>query len=127
MGCSTCKGKSKEEDMLNVFKLDSDDRKVEPKVTDLGFRIFSLAVRFVLFLIGSLLSPLILLFVIYMLFKTIVLNKGTIDLMPSLLSMAKTFGIGKKTIVEESPEDYEDLDSSNPDGYELSERVDKII
>ena len=41
------------------------------------------------------------LFVVYMLFKTIVLNNGQIDLYPSLLVFAKGLGIGKKKVEEE--------------------------
>ena len=46
--------------------------------------------------------------------------------MPPLLALANKIGIGKKRVEEEYPEDYEDLNSDNPDEYELVERVDKV-
>jgi len=66
------------------------------------------------------------LFVVYLMFKTIILNNGEINLTPTLLSVAKTLGIGKKKVEEEHPEDYEDLDSNKPDEYEIYEKVDKV-
>ena len=124
MGCKSCKNG---EEKLTLFQNpDSTKREVEPTKEDFGFQLFNYAIRIILFAITLLITPLLMLFVVYMLFKTIVLNNGQIDLYPSLLVFAKGLGIGKKKVEEEYPEDYEDLDLDNPDDYELAERVDKI-
>jgi len=80
-----------------------------------------------MFGVGLLLTPAIMIFVVWLLFKTVVLNRGSVNLMPSLLNLASGLGIGrKKTTEEEHPDDYEDLNPDNPDDYELDEKVDKI-
>lgn len=123
MGCNSCKNKGGVDD-LNVFINDKGERESTPK--DFGFRVFNVLIRIVLFVISLIIVPVIILLVIYLLFKTIILNNGTVDLMPAFLKLAKSIGIGKKRVEEEHPEDYEDLDPDNPDEYELDERVDKI-
>ena len=124
MACKSCK---KDENKLSLFQNPKNSkREVEPTKKDFGFQLFNYAIRIILFAITLLMTPFIMLFVVYMLFKTIVLNNGQIDLYPSLLAIAKGLGIGKKKVEEEHPEDYEDLDLDNPDEYEIAERVDKI-
>jgi len=123
MSCKSCKNKD-EGDNLNVFK--RKKRETEPTPKDFGFQLFNVSVRLLLFVISLAATPLIMVFVVYLLFKTVMLNNGEIDLMPTLLKMAKGFGIGRKKVEEEHPEDYEDLDVNNPDEYEIAERVDKI-
>ncbi len=122
MACNSCKDKQGTSELLNVLK--NNNGETRPK--DIGFVLFNGTIRFIMFAISLLIVPFILLFVIYLLFKTIILNKGDINLMPPLLALAKKIGIGKKQVEDEHPEDYEDLDSDNPDEYELEERVDKI-
>lgn len=127
MSCKSCKSKENvEEGLLNVFKRDTRTPREEPKESDFVFQLFNITVRVLLFGITLLFTPLIMIFVVYMLFKTIILNTGQVNLMPSLLTFAKSIGIGKKRVEEEYPEDYEDLDSDNPDEYDIAERVDKI-
>jgi hypothetical protein len=129
MACKSCKNKDSaiEEGLLSVFKKEGGvTPREDPKEGDVGFQLFNISVRVLLFAITLLTTPLIMLFVVYMLFKTIILNKGQVDLMPSLLTFAKSIGLGKKKVEEENPEDYEDLDSDNPDKYDIAERVDKI-
>ncbi len=126
MSCKSCKnGDTK----LSVFQKNPNNKKreVEPTAKDFGFQIFNYAIRVILFVICLLATPLIMVFVVYILFKTVVLNKGDINITPLLLEIAKGLGIGKKKNVEdEYPEDYEDLDVNNPDEYESAERIDKI-
>jgi hypothetical protein len=122
MACKSCKNKQGASELLNSLKQDNE----EPKQKDFGFVLFNISIRIILFSISLALVPLILLFVVYLLFKTIILNRGDINLMPPLLALAKKIGIGKKRVEEEYPEDYEDLNSDNPDEYELVEKVDKI-
>ena len=124
MACKSCKN---DENKLSLFKNPNNKkREVEPTKKDFGFQIFNSIIRLVMFGITLLITPFIMLFVVYMLFKTIVLNNGEVDLYPSLLHFAKGLGIGKKKVEEEHPEDYEDLDINNPDDYEVAERIDKI-
>jgi len=125
MACQSCKDKQGTSEILNVFKNNKNNS--EPTTRDFGFVLFNGIVRLVLFAISLLMIPLILLLVVYLLFKTIILNNGEVNLMPPLLELAKKIGIGKKQIEEEHPEDYQDLESDNPDDYELEERVDKIV
>jgi len=126
MSCKSCKN---DDTKLSVFQKNPDNKKreVEPTTKDFGFKIFNYGIRVILFAICLLITPLIMAFVIYVLFKTVVLNKGEINIMPSLLQIAKGLGIGKKKVEEEHPEDYEDLDFDNPDEYESAERIDKIV
>jgi len=129
MGCKSCKNKKDglaEEALLSVFKKNGKKRETEPTKSDFGFQLFNVVMRVILFAIGLLTTPLIMLFVVYLLFKTIMLNRGDVDLMPTLLDFAKSIGIGKKKVEEEHPDDYEDLDSDNPDAYDIAERVDKV-
>ena len=125
MGCQSCKDKQGTSEILNVFKNNKNNSEPTPK--DFGFVLFNGVIRLALFAISLLMVPLILLLVVYLLFKTIILNNGEVNLMPPLLALAKKIGIGKKQIEEEYPDDYEDLESDNPDDYELEERVDKIV
>jgi len=123
MGCQSCKNK-KAGDSLKVF-INNDSKEAKPK--DIGFQIFNIIVRLFMFGVGLLLTPAIMIFVVWLLFKTVVLNRGSVNLMPSLLNLASGLGIGrKKTTEEEHPDDYEDLNPDNPDDYELDEKVDKI-
>ena len=122
MACKSCKNKQGASELLNSLKQGNE----EPKPKDFGFVLFNISIRIVLFAISLALVPLILVFVVYLIFKTIILNRGDINLLPSLLALAKKFGIAKKRVEEEYPEDYEDLNSDNPDEYELVEKVDKI-
>jgi len=129
MSCNNCKSKDNdgvEENLLSVFKRNPNKRETEPTTKDFGFQLFNISVRLLIFAISLLATPLIMVFVVYLLFKTIMLNNGQIDLMPVLLKAAKGFGIGKKKVEEEHPEDYEDLNSGNPEEYEIDERVDKV-
>jgi hypothetical protein len=128
MGCESCKNKGAS-DSLNLFikNKNKTTKVVETKQTDIGFRIFNILIRLFLFGISLALVPIILLFVVYLLFKTIILNKGEINLMPALLKLANGIGIGrKKRNVDENPDDYEDLDTENPDDYEFDEKVDRV-
>lgn len=122
MGCDSCKNKNGAED-LNVY-IKGDGTKGAKQ--DIGFMIFNVLIRTLMFGISLLATPIIMLFVVYLLFKTIMLNKGDINLMPSLLAIGKGMGIGKKKTEDEHPDDYEDLDSNNPDEYELDEKVDTV-
>jgi hypothetical protein len=125
MGCDSCKNKAAGDSLKVFINGDKSTREARPK--DIGFQIFNITIRLFMFGVGLLLTPAILLFVVYLLFKTIVLNKGQVNLMPPLLKLASGLGIGrKKSKEEEHPEDYEDLDPDNPDDYELDEKVDKI-
>jgi len=124
MSCESCKNKDK--NTLSVFHKNGEKVETEPKTTDVGFQIFNYSIRILIFAISLLATPLIMLFVVYLMFKTIILNNGEINLTPTLLSVAKTLGIGKKKVEEEHPEDYEDLDSNKPDEYEIYEKVDKV-
>jgi len=128
MSCKSCKNKEEgiEEGLLSVFRKDGGTPREEAKETEVKFQLFNIAIRVIIFAVTLLTTPLIMLFVVYMLFRTIILNKGQIDLMPSLISIATTIGLGKKKVEEEYPDDYEDLDSDNPDDYEVAERVDKV-
>jgi hypothetical protein len=125
MACKSCKDKQGASELLNVFKQDNTKER-EPSPKEFGFILFNLSIRTILFLISLALVPVILVFVVYLLFKTIILNRGDVNLMPPLLALAKKIGIGKKRVEEEHPEDYEDLDSNNPEDYELVEKVDKV-
>jgi len=125
MACQSCKNKQGASELLNVFKQDNTKER-EPSPKEFGFILFNLSIRTILFLISLALVPVILVFVVYLLFKTIILNRGDVNLMPPLLALAKKIGIGKKRVEEEHPEDYEDLDSNNPEDYELVEKVDKV-
>ena len=124
MGCKSCKDK---EEKLSVFQKTKNKKETEPTVNDFGFQLFNHSIRILLFVVGLAATPLIMVFVVYLLFKTIILNNGDVNLMPTLLHLAKGLGIGKKKTEEEHPEDYEDLDSDNPDDYEVAERVDKVV
>ena len=128
MSCKSCKNKEEgiQEGLLSVFKKNGPTVEREVKETDIGFQIFNVAIRVLLFAIGLATTPLIMVFVVYLLFKTIILNDGEINLMPTLIHIAKQIGIGRKKTEEENPEDYEDLDSENPEEYDIAERVDKI-
>ena len=125
MSCKSCKNKD-EESVLSVFNRNPNKKETEPTPKDFGFQLFNVSVRLLLFAISLAATPLIMVFVVYLLFKTLMLNNGQVDLMPTLLQMAKGFGIGRRKVEEENPEDYEDLDINNPDEYEIDERVDKI-
>lgn len=126
MACKSCKDKQGASELLNVFKQGNSTEQREPSPKDFGFVLFNVSIRTILFVISLVLVPVIILFVIYLLFKTIILNRGDVNLMPPLLALAKKMGIGKKRVEEEYPEDYEDLESDNPDEYELVEKVDKV-
>lgn len=101
MGCKSCKNKEVGES-LNLFIKNNNkgNKVVETNQTDIGFRIFNILIRLFLFGISMALVPFIMLFVIYMLFKTVILNKGEINLMPALLKLANGIGIGKRRNVE---------------------------
>ncbi len=122
MACNSCKNKQGTSELLNSLKQGNE----EQKPRDFGFILFDISIRIILFFISLTLIPIILVFVVYLLFKTIILNRGDVNLMPPLLALANKIGIGKKRVEEEYPEDYEDLNSDNPDEYELVERVDKV-
>jgi len=124
MSCESCKNKNN--NVLSVFQKNGPKVETEPKTSDFGFRLFNISIRILIFAISLLATPLIMLFVIYLMFKTIMFNNGEVNLTPTLLGVAKTLGIGKKKVEEEHPEDYEDLDSDNPDEYEINEKVDKV-
>jgi len=124
MSCESCK--NKDNDVLSVFQKNGPKVETEPKTSDFGFRLFNISIRVLIFAVSLLATPLIMLFVVYLMFKTIMLNKGEVNLTPTLLSVAKSLGMGKKKVEEEHPEDYEDLDSDKPDEYEIYERVDKV-
>lgn len=126
MGCKSCKDKGKLES-LNVFKKNKSTDKLPAKEEDIIYKIFNVVVRLIIFLIGVTVTPVILLFIIYLLFKIIVLNNGQVNLTPALLNIATSLGLGKKRVEDEHPEDYEDLDVNNPEDYELAEKVDKIV
>jgi hypothetical protein len=126
MGCQSCKDKDKSES-LNIFRKNKSADRLPAKKEDIVFRLFNIVVRLFMFLIGVILTPAITLFIIYLLFKTIVLNNGQVNLTPSLLKIATTLNIGKKKVEDENPEDYEDLDVDKPEDYELDEKIDKIV
>jgi hypothetical protein len=125
MGCKSCKDKSGASELLDAFKQNnSDGNELKPK--SFVFAFFNISIRTILFVISLCLTPIIILFVIYLLFKTIILNNGAVDLMPPLLILAKKIGINKEKIEDKYPDDYEDLDYNNPDNYELDENIEKI-
>jgi len=123
MGCQSCKEKSNTEN-LSVYKNENLPRNKESK--GVGFTIFEYSVKILIFSIVMLISPIIILFVWYLLFKTIILDKGNVSLMPFLLSVGKKLKIGIPQINYEDDDDYEDLDVNNPDDYVLDEPVDEI-
>lgn len=123
MGCESCKNKGGGDELLSVFK-NGKDTKRDPTESDIGFKIFNYSIRGLIFIFSLLTVPVIIGFVIYLLFKIIILNKGDVNLMPSLLALAKKIGLGKKRSKES--DDYEDIDVDNPEEYEISEKVDNI-
>lgn len=125
MGCQSCKNKGDE--ALNVFKNPKNNENVEVEPKSVVFQIFNVLIRLIIFAISICLTPVIILFVVYMLFKTVMLNDGEVNLTPTLLKLAKGIGIGKKKVEDEHPEDYEDLESDNPEEYELDEQIDKVL
>jgi len=122
MGCNSCKDKSNN---LSVFKNADLPRNNQSEKTT-GFLILEYSVKILLFLVTMMISPLILLFVWYLLFKTIVLNRGEVNMMPFLTASATKLGIGRPEKDYDSDDDYEDLDVNNPDDYELVEVIDEI-
>lgn len=125
MGCQSCKNKGNE--ILSVFKNPKNNENVEVEPKGVVFQIFNFLIRLFIFAISICLTPVIMLFVVYMLFKTVMLNSGEVNLTPTLLKVAKGIGIGKKRVEDEYPEDYEDLKSNNPEEYELDEQIDKVL
>lgn len=123
MGCKSCKDKQGSAKILDTLK-NTDTGENKPK--DVGFLIFNVLIRLILFGVTLITVPIILLLVVYLLFKTIVLNRGGVNLMPPLLALAKKLGIGKKNSKEESVDDSEDLNTTSED-YEIVEKVDKIV
>jgi len=131
MGCRTCKNKdgidTNESEILKVFKRKSG--KTEREIitgTETKFKIFNFIIRFIIFLVSLITVPIIILFIIYLLFKTILLNNGEVNLKPTLVVLANKIGLGNKKIEEKYPEDYDDLESDKLDDYHIAERVDKI-
>jgi hypothetical protein len=118
MGCKSCKDK-------NLDVLTKGDGREDPVSKDIGFIIFNILIRIVMFVISLAATPIIMLFVIWMLFKTVILNKGELNLMPSLLIIGKKLGIGKKKR-KAYKDDSEDINYDKPEDYELNEKVDKI-
>lgn len=123
MGCNSCKDKDNL-DKLAVFKNADSPRNKKRKST--GFLIFEYSMKIAMFSITMLISPLILLFVWYLLFKTIILNNGKVNIMPFLILVGGKLGIGREEIDYENDDDYEDLDVNNPDDYVLVEPIDEI-
>lgn len=123
MGCKSCKDKQGSSKILDGLKNNSIN---EEKPKDIGFLIFNVTIRVILFVITLVTVPIIMLLVIYLLFKTIVLNRGSVNLMPPLLALAKKMGIGRKQSKEENFDDSEDLNGTSED-YEIVEKVDKIV
>tara|TARA_R110000787_G_scaffold261853_1_gene367193 strand:+ start:210 stop:578 length:369 start_codon:yes stop_codon:yes gene_type:complete len=119
MGCQSCKEKNKSLDSL-VKGNGSED----PITKNIVFIIFNILIRILLFAITLIFTPIIMAFVVWMLFKTIMLNKGEVNVMPSLVMVGKSLGIGKSKI--KSNMDGEDIDTSKPEDYEFDEIVDKI-
>lgn len=119
MGCQSCKKKKGE------LYVNNDAMVTESN--DIGFKAFNIVLRIIMLGIGLSLSPLILVFIWYMLFKIIILDDGDVNLMPSMVLLGKKLGIGRpKKSEEKYPDDYEDLDSNNPDDYEIDEKIDKV-
>lgn len=123
MGCNSCKDNKSAENLAiykNADNLDSNESRGPV------FALFGFTIKLFLYFVTMLISPLILLFIWYILFKTIILNKGQINMMPFLISVGSKLGIGRKKIDYDNDDDYEDLDINNPDEYELAEMVDEI-
>ena len=123
MGCNSCKDNKSAENLAvynNADKLDSNENRGPV------FALFAFTIKLFLYFVTMLISPLILLFIWYILFKTIILNKDQINMMPFLISVGSKLGIGRKKIDYDNDDDYEDLDVNNPDEYELAEMVDEI-
>ena len=81
-------------------------------------------VRIFYFLIGTavviILVPIVVLLGIYMLFNTMILDKGT-ELMPSITFLATMLTKATKNKSEDDEDDFEDIDDEdfNPEDYEL--------
>lgn len=123
MSCKSCKNKQGSTKIVDELKNNGSNEET-PK--DFGFLIFNVTIRIILFAITLVTVPIIMLLVIYLLFKTIVLNRGSINLMPSLLALSKKMGIGRKDSKEENFDDSEDSNTTSED-YEIVEKVDKIV
>lgn len=119
MSCQSCKEKSK-----NLNSLVKGDGSEDPITKNVAFIIFNVLIRIILFAISLATTPVILLFIVWMLFKTIMLNKGDLNIMPSLVMVGKQMGIGKRK--SKKSKDSEDIDTSKPENYEFDERVDKV-
>ena len=119
MSCKSCKDKNK-----NLDSLVKGDGSEDPITKNIVFMIFNILIRIIMFGISLITTPIIMLFVVWMLFKTIMLNKGEINVMPSLVMVGKKMGIGKNK--SKKSDDHEDVDTSKPEDYELSEKVEKI-
>jgi len=126
MGCESCKDKGKLES-LNIFRKNKSTDKLPSEKEDPAYKIFNVVIRAILFLASLITIPFILLFVVYLLFKIIILNNGQVNLTPSLLKIATVLRLGRNKVEDENPEDYEDLDVDKPEDYELDEKVDKIV
>jgi hypothetical protein len=119
MSCQSCKEKNK-----SLNSLVKGDGSEDPITKNVVFIIFNILIRLLLFAITLVFTPIIMAFVVWMLFKTIILNKGEVNVMPSLVMVGKNLGIGKRK--SNNHDDREDVDTSKPEDYELDERVDKI-
>lgn len=111
MGCN-CKNKNGVEDIDSNGSVNG----IPNATNETNFsKIVKYTVKSLVFLLVLALFPIISVFIIWFIFKTIVLNKQ-IDMKPMISFVGRKL---KDNVNEE--EDYEDLTDANPDDYEVLE------
>ena len=114
MGCG-CKAKRGDESPVN--------NKNNPKV-NIGVNIIHYSVKLIGFFIGLALLPIIVLMIIYFMFKLIVVSKD-VDIKPLFVSLAKLMKQVAKDNADEDDDDDDDDDNEaewenvDPDEFEL--------
>ncbi len=124
MGCNSCKNKNKTKNIEkkgnnkpnsnNVDKSNVTKSKTKLTLDKLAVKILVTISKIIIYLIGIGISiPIIIPFTLYILFKTIFLNKG-VDVSGALLAIGKTI-TNKRGNAEDYDDDYDDAEYDEAD------------
>ena len=111
---SCCKDKKSKNEIgdLELFK--------NPNINndkDWFYKSLNFGIRIIIFLLAlSLVVPTVIPFTVYMLFKTIILENGNIDIKPAMITLGKWMGLGNNSKDDE-------IDVTRPEEYQLVDEI----